>query len=135
MKIGYKADFQFLFYFFIIYRNCSLNVSVKIDKVDYKKDNQYCDYSYGKVFHVYLLQNENIQNKHIDYTIFFACFKFPVRIKKKPHSDFLLCILIVFTLSGSFRFFLTLYARLLVMFSLTNFLLNTGLSTVSLKTS
>ena len=43
--------------------------------------------------------------------------------------------LIVFTLSRCFGLFLTSYAGLLVMLSLTNLLLNTSLRTVSLETT
>ena len=44
-------------------------------------------------------------------------------------------LLIVFTLTSSFRLFLTSYAWLLVMLSFTNLLLDAGLRTVSLKTT
>ena len=43
--------------------------------------------------------------------------------------------LLILTLSCSLRLLLTSYARLLVMLSLTNFLLNSGLSTVSLESA
>ena len=47
----------------------------------------------------------------------------------------LIIILIVFTLPGCFGFLLPLNARLLVMLSLTDFLLDTGLGTVPLETT
>ena len=43
--------------------------------------------------------------------------------------------LIVFAFSCGFRFLFALHAGLLVMFSLTDLLLNAGLRTVSLKTA
>ena len=45
------------------------------------------------------------------------------------------CTLVKFTLTSSFRFFLTSYAGLFVMFSLTNLLLNTGFCAISFETT
>ena len=51
--------------------------------------------------------------------------------RRIPSND----LLVVFTFPGSFRFLLTLYARLLVMLSLTYFLLDTGLCAVPFETT
>ena len=52
----------------------------------------------------------------------------------KP-SIIVLHILVIFTFSSSFRFLFTSYAWLFVMLSLTNFLLNASLCTVSFESA
>ena len=52
-----------------------------------------------------------------------------------PNNRFIKAGSVIFALSGSFRLLLALYARLLVMFSFTDFLLDAGLRAISLKSA
>ena len=81
-----------------------------------------------------LLPNNNIMEIRGTVNAFYAFFTIE---KQDILADILLKVhlLIIFTFSSSFRFFLTSYAWLLVVFPFADLLLNASFSTVSFESA